>query len=145
MDLQTQFSPGSPPAVVAGAAAMRCTARPRRVLVVEDHLDSGRTLATLLMQIGHHVELAVNGRIALDIARKFKPHVVLLDLGLPGLDGYEVSSRIKYDPDFGGTRVIALTAYSQDEHRIRSRAAGCELHLVKPVQFDTLFDVLEAV
>jgi CheY-like chemotaxis protein len=92
------------------------------------------------------VEFAINGYAALEIARRFRPHFVLLDLGLPGMDGYEVCSRLKHepDPDLQRARIIALTAYGQDEHRVRTRAAGCELHLLKPVSTQALFDVLES-
>jgi CheY-like chemotaxis protein len=124
--------------------AVRYTSNPRRVLIVEDNLDSVRALAELVKDIGHSVEYAINGYAALDIAPRFKPHFVLLDLGLPGMDGFEVCSRLKYQPGLELTRIIAVTAYGRDEHRVRARAAGCELHLVKPVSPQTLFDILES-
>jgi CheY-like chemotaxis protein len=91
------------------------------------------------------VDWAINGYAALDIARKLRPHVVLLDLGLPGMDGYEVCRRLKRDEDLRQTRVIAITAYAQHEHRARARAAGCDLHLAKPVSPQALFDILESL
>lgn len=105
----------------------------RKVLVVEDHLDTVHTFAMLLKMDGHEVEFAINGYAAIDIAQKFRPDIVLLDLGLPGLDGFTVCSRIKHEPGLERTRVIAVTAYADDAHKVRSRAAGCELHVVKPV------------
>lgn len=135
------------PAVFSFAAStVRFTAAPRRVLIVEDDLDSVRILAELAKHIGHDVQCAINGYAALEIARRFKPHFVLLDLGLPGMDGYEVCSELKQapDPDLKRARVIVLSAYGGDQHRAKARAAGCELHLVKPVSPQALFDVLES-
>ena len=130
----------------SAAFAVRYTASPRRVLIVEDDLDSVRALAELVKDIGHSVQYAINGYAALEIVRRFKPHFVLLDLGLPGMDGYEVCSHLKHEPDpeVQKARVIALTAYGHDEHRIKARAAGCELHLIKPISPQALFDVLES-
>lgn len=104
----------------------------RRVLVVEDNLDTVHTLVTLLRQDGHEVDFAINGYAALEVAKRFRPEVVLLDLGLPGMDGFDVCSRLKSEPAFSATRIIAVTAYAHDEHRVRSRAAGCDLHIAKP-------------
>ena len=120
------------------------TPTPCRVLVVEDNLDTVHTFARLLKSEGHTVEFAINGYAAVDIAKKFRPNVVLLDLGLPGLDGFEVCSRIKSDPELRDVRVIAVTAYSYDEHRLKSRAAGCELHVVKPVEPEYLLALVKA-
>jgi CheY-like chemotaxis protein len=130
-------------ALTSLAYAVRFTGNPRRVLVVEDNLDSVRALAALVSDMGHQVQYAINGFAALEIGRRQKPQVVLLDLGLPGMDGYELCSRMKADDAFGEARFIALTAYGSDEHRARSKAAGCELHLVKPVTAQRLFDVIE--
>jgi CheY-like chemotaxis protein len=124
------------------AAPIKKTAAPKRVLLVEDNLDSVRSLAYLLTDMGHIVEYAINGYVGLDIARRFKPEFILLDLGLPGMDGFEVCKRVKRVPGLEHTRVIALTAFSQDEYRQRSIAAGCELHIVKPVPVFVLEEVL---
>lgn len=115
---------------------------PRRVLVVEDNLDQVHSLLRLLRQDGHQVEFAINGYVAVDIAKKFRPEIVFLDLGLPGLDGFEVCSRIKSQPELAKTRVIALTAYAHAEHRARSRIHGCELHIVKPADPNYLLDLV---
>jgi CheY-like chemotaxis protein len=117
----------------------------RRVLVVEDNLDTVQTLARLLKSDGHNVEFAINGYAAIDIARRFRPDVVLLDLGLPGLDGFEVCRRIKSEPALRDACVIAVTAYSHDEYRARSQAAGCLLHVVKPVEPACLLALVNAV
>jgi CheY-like chemotaxis protein len=83
--------------------------------------------------MGHEVEYAINGYAALDVASRFRPEIMLLDLNLPGLSGFDVCRRIKATPALKATRVVALTAYTQDEYRERAKAAGCELYLVKPV------------
>jgi two-component system CheB/CheR fusion protein len=132
------------PALTALSYAVNYTARPQRVLVVEDNLDSVRALAALVSDMGHSVQYAINGYAAIEIARKHRPQVVLLDLGLPGMDGFEVCSRLRHERDLPQPRIIAITAYGQDEHRVRARAAGCEVHLLKPVSPETLFQVLES-
>jgi len=135
----------SDPALVS-TAGVRLGARvakdPKRVLVVEDNIDAARTAAYLLNDMGHRAEYAINGYAAVSMAREFRPHVVLLDLGLPGLDGFEVCRRIKNDPALAGTRVIVITGYVADEYRQQSIAAGCDLHLIKPVSPKVLEELL---
>ena len=125
--------------------SMNSSSAPRRILVVEDNLDAVHSLVLLLRDLGHQVEYAINGYAALDLARRFRPDFVLLDLGLPGLDGFEVCSRLKCEPGLESTRFIAVTGYAQDEHRMRSIAAGCEHHIVKPVSPKFLYSLLGAV
>ena len=117
-------------------------ATPRRILVVEDNLDNVHSLVFLLRDQGHAVEYAINGYAALDAARKFKPDIVLLDLGLPGMDGFELCRRIKRDASLSGTRVFAVTAYNDEISRGRSIDAGCEAHFVKPLNLQALADLL---
>jgi CheY-like chemotaxis protein len=109
------------------------TATPRRILVVEDNLDGVHSLVLLLRDMGHEVDYAINGYAALDMASRTRPEIVLLDLNLPGLSGFDVCRRIKTNPALKATRIIALTAYTQDEYRQRATAMGCEHYLVKPV------------
>jgi two-component system CheB/CheR fusion protein len=123
--------------------ASRKTLAPKRVLIVEDNLDSVHSLVLLLQEMGHQVDYAINGYAALALAKRMRPQFVLLDLGLPGLDGFDVCRRIKGDPGTKEARVIAITGYRQDEYRTRSKAAGCELHLVKPVDPKVLEQLLE--
>jgi CheY-like chemotaxis protein len=111
-------------------------------LIVEDNIDAVRSLAYLVRDMGHVVEYAINGYVAIDIARRLLPDIVLLDLGLPGMDGFEVCKRIKSYAGLEHTRVIAITGYAQEEHRLRSRAAGCEMHLIKPVPTRVLEQLL---
>ena len=105
--------------------------RARNILIVEDNADQAQTLRLFLDMKGHQLEIASNGLAAIEAARRFRPHVVLLDLGLPGCDGFEVARRLR--DEHGGTlRIIAITAYGTDSDRRLSQEAGCDLHLVKP-------------
>jgi PAS domain S-box-containing protein len=112
----------------------------RRILVVDDNQDSAESLALLLEIYGHEVQVAFTGPAALDRARTFLPDVVLLDIGLPGMDGYEVARQLRAERD--GCRLVALTGYGQDEDRRRSREAGFDHHLIKPVDLEALVRVL---
>lgn len=89
------------------------------------------------------VQYAINGHVALTIARSFRPEIVLLDLGLPGINGFEVCRRLKREPGLDKTRIIAVTAMGTEKDRMRSRDAGCDLHLIKPVSPQLLFSLLE--
>lgn len=115
----------------------------RRVLLVEDNLDMVHSMAMLLRDMGHTVEYAINGWAALELARRFRPEFVLLDLGLPGMDGFELCRRLKREPDLAAARCIAVTGYGQEDYRRRSKEAGCELHLLKPVDPKVLRSLFE--
>jgi len=105
----------------------------RRVLVVEDDIDSARSLTWILRDMGHDVEYAINGYVAVDIARQMRPQFVFLDLALPGMNGFEVCKRLRRMAGLEGARVIAISAYAQDEYRQRSKDAGCDAYIVKPL------------
>jgi CheY-like chemotaxis protein len=120
----------------------REAARHRRVLVVDDNVDAAELLGEALSQAGHEVKREHDGESAVDAAAEFRPDVVLLDLGLPGMDGYEVARRLRAHPDLTGVRIIAITGYGQDADRSRTAQAGIDEHLVKPVDLDK---VIEAV
>ena len=113
-----------------------------RFLVVEDHPDAAYSIALLLNLWGHEVRLAHESKSALEIAQAFQPQVVLLDIGLPEVDGYQVARQLRQEAGLSGAKLIALTGYGQDEDRRRSREAGFDLHLVKPVTPETLQDLL---
>jgi CheY-like chemotaxis protein len=105
--------------------------RARHVLIVEDNLDQAETLRMVLSDKGHTLELAASGPAALEAARRRRPDIVLLDLGLPGLDGIEVAKRLRLEHG-DAIRIIAISAYGSEAIRRQSEDAGCELHLVKP-------------
>src|SRR5262245_55676855 len=113
-----------------------------RVLVVEDNRDSADSLRLLLEFAGHEVAVAYSGDGGVQAAEQYQPDVVLCDIGLPGLDGYGVARKLRDNPATAKARLIAVTAYGQDEDRRRSHEAGFEQHLVKPVDPGVLQRVL---
>jgi two-component system, sensor histidine kinase len=110
----------------------------QRVLVVEDNRDAADSLRLLLKLSGHEVAVAYFGHDRVRAAEQHRPDVVLCDIGLPGLDGYGVARKLRGNPVTAKARLIAVTAYGQDEDRRRSHEAGFEQHLVKPVGADDL-------
>ena len=113
-----------------------------RILVVDDNVDTAAGLSRLLTRRGYFVELAHDGPSAVEKARAFAPAAVLLDIGLPGMDGYEVARHLRADPATVGSVILALSGYGQEEDRTRSRAAGFDHHLVKPIDFAVLQTLL---
>ena len=109
-----------------------------RVLLVEDNRDAADSLTMLLDLYGHHVRTFYDGSAALDAARAEAPDVMLVDIGLPGMDGYEVARRVRGDLQLRDVALIALTGYGREEDRREAFAAGFDHHLVKPVNPDRL-------
>ncbi|HEV8310403.1 MAG TPA: ATP-binding protein [Methylomirabilota bacterium] len=114
----------------------------RRILLVEDHQDAREALRWLLEAEGHEVTMAADGHSAVELALATRPDVVLVDIGLPGLDGYEVARRLRAAANGRDLRLIALTGYGQPADRTRAREAGFDAHLVKPVDADQLARLL---
>jgi len=114
----------------------------RRVLVVEDNTDAREALKMLLEESGHDVRAAADGMEALSQAEQFTPDVVLLDIGLPGLDGYAVARQLRASPRSADALLVAITGYGQPEDRALARAAGFDYHLLKPVEPTRLFELL---
>ncbi len=129
---------------LAGAAAPTAAAHPRRVLLVDDNRDAAESLAQILRLFGHETRQAYNGREALAAARSQRPDLVLLDIGMPDLSGYEVARLMRAEPSLAGTTLVALTGYGAEEDRRRSLAAGFDDHLVKPIDFEDLERILAA-
>jgi PAS domain S-box-containing protein len=117
--------------------------RPARVLVVDDNVDLARGLGRLLEIQGHDVLVVHDGAAGLDKATEWHPEFVLLDIGLPGMDGYQVAALLKQQPDTKDAVVIGISGYGQDEDRRRSRQAGFDHHLVKPISSEDLIQVLQ--
>ena len=107
----------------------------QRILVVDDNLDSAESLALLLGFQGHEVRTAGDGPGAIETARSFQPEVVFLDIGLPGMDGYEVARNLRADPGLDGAILIAMTGYGREEDVRRALESGFDRHLTKPVDF----------
>ena len=122
------------------------TGRPLRILVVEDNVDSADSLNLLLRLYGHEVHVARTGPTALEVASACRPDVVLLDIGLPGMDGYQVAQQLREKPEFKNVMLCALTGYTPSEaDRQRQQQAGFDHHFVKPVRLETLLELFKTV
>jgi PAS domain S-box-containing protein len=137
LPVETAGTPPPPPAVVGPD-------RSRSILIVEDNEDSRESLRLLLESLGHRVMEAGDGQHGLALAQHHHPEVVLIDLGLPGLDGYELARALRADPAARTTALIAVTGYGQADDRRRSKEAGFDAHLVKPVSHHVLSSVIAA-
>jgi signal transduction histidine kinase/HAMP domain-containing protein len=113
-----------------------------RILLVDDNADAAEMLRMLLDDAGHEVRVAADGPSALAAVERFRPDVALLDIGLPGMDGYELAVRLRSDPRLQGIKLVALTGYGREPDRARAMATHFDEHLVKPVPADQLLDVL---
>jgi CheY-like chemotaxis protein len=120
------------------ATSHTATSRARRVLVVDDNIDAAESLALLLLQDGYETATAHGGQDALVKARSFGPEIMILDLGMPVMDGFAVARAVRGDPALAQIRLIALSGYGQPEDRSRTAAAGFDAHLVKPVDSQQL-------
>jgi signal transduction histidine kinase/CheY-like chemotaxis protein len=114
-----------------------------RVLVVDDHVDAAESLAMVLVGDGHDIRTAYDGVQALSVARTFRPHAMVLDLGMPGMDGYEVARAVRADTELAQTRLVALSGYGQPEDTRRSAEAGFDRHLVKPADPDKVIAAIQ--
>lgn len=116
----------------------------RRILIVDDNRDSTRSLSILQMRRGHVTRTAFNGTEALSVAADFLPEVVLLDIGLPGMDGFQVAQLMRKIPGLSKVFLIAMTGYASAEDRAAAKEAGFDEHLVKPINLDLLNDWLRS-
>ena len=116
-----------------------------RVLVVDDNSDAADTLSMLLDLLGHSTQVAHDGRAALDAVLDFRPQVVFLDIGMPGMSGYDVAEAIRNDRRFDQPLLVALTGWGSEDDRERTRAAGFDLHLTKPVDLAAIEEMLRNV
>jgi len=123
--------------IAAPLATPTVTSR-ARVLVIEDNEDTAEALRMLLEALGHEVAVARDGRAALDALRASVPDVALVDIGLPGMDGYDLARRMRALPDAAKMTLVALTGYGRAEDKEQARAAGFDDHLTKPVDLDAL-------
>jgi CheY-like chemotaxis protein len=112
-----------------------------RVLVIDDSLDTAQTLAYLLRDAGHITEYAITGGTALEIAKRQRPEVIFLDIGLPDYDGCKLARDIKRTPGLGETRIVAITGRNSDDEE-RALNSGCSLFLSKPLDPQTLEKVI---
>ncbi len=131
-----------PAARASTNGAPESAAAARRILIVDDNVDGAESLCLMLQLAGHEVRTVHDGTAALEVAPAFRPDAVLLDIGLPGMNGYEVARRLREQPELAGTLLVALTGYGQEEDRQRCRDAGFQHHLVKPVDPPVLMRLL---
>jgi len=116
----------------------------QRVLLVDDNTDSSEPLSLLLQAKGHETRIAVDGEEAIEMADEFLPDCVVLDLGLPGIDGYEVARRLRERPYGAKLTLVALTGWAGKDVRVKAAAAGFDYHLVKPVNLEELERIVTA-
>jgi CheY-like chemotaxis protein len=115
------------------------------VLVVDDNRDAAETLSALLELLGHRTEVAHDGQAALAAMQDFRPQLVFLDLGMPGMNGCQVAQAIRYDRRFDQPVLVALTGWGGEGDRERTSAAGFDLHLTKPISLEAIERTLSAV
>jgi CheY-like chemotaxis protein len=129
----------------SGAPAPAVAAEHFKVLIVEDNADVARSLGMLVEMLGHRVELVDNGDLALPAALAFAPDLVVLDIGLPGMNGYQIARAMRAQPALRNAMIVACTGYGQEDDRLRVQEAGFDKHLVKPVRVTDLENILSAM
>jgi signal transduction histidine kinase len=134
--------PGARPAPQPDAPQPRPTSMSHRVLVVDDNSDAAESLAILIRLLGHETRTAYSGPTGIEVAVGFSPDVVFLDIGLPGMNGYDVAMRLRKEPSLVGTMLVALTGWGSDEDQQRSSEAGFDYHLTKPVEIERVCELL---
>ena len=136
--------PLAPPAGAAAAAPriLQAPPEPMRILVVDDNADAADTLAMLLAQLGHAVQVVLDSSEALTVARAFQPEVVFMDIGMPKLNGYDLASRLRAEPSLAHVYIAAISGWGTEEDRARGRKAGFDAHLTKPALLSDVNDVL---
>jgi PAS domain S-box-containing protein len=138
-------TPQEEPADVDVDADVPAAGAGMKILVVDDNRDAADACAALLELSGHHVQTAYAGRRALELAEAFRPHALLLDIGLPDLDGYQLAAKIRAAPWGRGITLIAVTGWGQEEDRRRAFDAGCDHHLTKPIAAETVESLLQSL
>ena len=121
------------------------SAVPRRILIADDNRDSAESLGMLLRRMGHDVRVSFDGLDAVTAAAEFRPALILLDLGMPRLDGYGAARQIREHAASPRPLLVAVTGWSLDEHRRRSQEAGFDVHLVKPIDLAELTRMIEGL
>jgi CheY-like chemotaxis protein len=139
----TLVSPVVTQKVIPGRSRPTPKPPPLRLLVVEDDADTSETLEFLLDLNGFEVQSAPDGPTALEMSKEFRPEVVLLDIGLPGMDGWEVARRLRAECPAQPPLLVAITGYGRAEDRLRSQRAGIDLHLLKPTDPEQLIGLLK--
>jgi CheY-like chemotaxis protein len=139
------FSQPEKPTQQAPADTTEPSPSKRRILVADDNRDVVESFQIMLRILGHEVQTALDGEEAIEKAEQFRPDVIVLDVGMPMLDGYETASRIRQRPWSRDVVLIAVTGWGNDKDKLKSAAAGFDVHLVKPVDATTILEALEQV
>jgi len=113
-----------------------------KVLVVDDDVDTAQTFAHLLSQLGHAVHYVTSSQMVLDVAKRIRPALIFLDIGMPGADGWQLAPLIRRELGHDGVRIVAVSGYGEPEHHRRSREAGFDAHVQKPVDMALLQSIL---
>jgi CheY-like chemotaxis protein len=113
-----------------------------KVLVVDDDVDTAQTFAHLLTQLGHAVHYVTSSQMVLDVAKRIRPALIFLDIGMPGPDGWQLAPLIRQELGYDGVRIVAVSGYGEPEHHRRSREAGFDAHVQKPVDMALLQSIL---
>ena len=117
----------------------------KEILVVDDDLDTARMFAVMLRQLGHAVEYVTSSQAVLDVARSIRPWLIFLDIGMPGLNGWELAPILKEELGHEAVRIVAVSGYGEPEHHRRSREAGFDAHVQKPVDMTLLQSILAQI
>ncbi|RYF37530.1 MAG: response regulator, partial [Comamonadaceae bacterium] len=132
----------SPAAVAEERREQEDLAGGLRVLVIDDNRDSADSATEVLRLLGNEVECAYDGSSGVALARRFRPHMILMDLAMPGMDGYETRRRLAAEGESRETFMVAMTGYGNEEDKRRTRSAGFDAHLTKPVELEALVRLL---
>ena len=135
--------PGEPTSLRSNASAEPVAPRAARILVIDDNRDVGESLVALLELDGHDARAAHDGETGLELAGELRPDVILLDIGLPGKDGYQIAREIRSLPWGSSVLLIAATGWGEGKDKARAREAGFDFHLTKPVDLDVLARILK--
>jgi len=115
-----------------------------RMLIVEDNIDLARTMVWTMELLGHHARMAHDSHTAIELARSFHPDIILLDIGIPDINGYEICRVMRKEPSLKDTIFIAHTGWSEKEHHQRSKEAGFDYHLVKPADIEEIKEIISS-
>jgi CheY-like chemotaxis protein len=137
-----QGSATAPPLPAAAGLSQKADQTVRRILIADDNPDAAESLAQILRSQGHETTIAANGRQAIELAERFRPQIIFMDLGMPQLDGLQATRQIRAQPWGKSLLVVALTGWGQPVDRKRSREAGMDMHLVKPMDVADIAEVL---
>ncbi|MES2784601.1 MAG: ATP-binding protein [Pseudomonadota bacterium] len=144
MQVVLPLAPAAEPLMGSGAGSEPLRTRhPKRVLVIDDNRDAADTIAGAINLTGHHVEVAYDGASGLEAAQRMRPDCILLDLGMPDMDGHQVARALRRNPDHDRCLIVALTGWGQQHDRTRARQSGFDVHLVKPASIESVVDLLE--